>query len=500
MPFYPDLHDVTRGNIGKPEYAGEYKIPLLDTNDFDKLVQASHTARQEKIKTGEDNFKELQKLQPNNKNFGFFTLPSLIEENNRLLDAQGVNDANYNAAANGDPFIMRKLQAGMMKHSNSIEFQKLAAQQSYFNQFSKDAEKITDPNLKNQAFASIAAAMAGEPDPATGVIMKPTDFNIGNFAPMNLEKSLADGLEALKVKNEVVTDRGGFQAVELKSTLPSKAAEEFITAYTKNPAVQRNLTARGFGLNQPDGFHLNESGQAWIKNILDAQTNSTNDVKSIKFNTKEYNTQGTRIDAGLLLDDLANASIISVDENVQNGNQIERRRNYKFDGDAFMKGIGLKLSDPVFRKKLVEDGYMKEDGTYTDKMKEAREYYENKANHSEIKATKNVPKASSSSAAKGSNGRQRVKDIFTRAGIIMKDGALAGLDLTKKVNYTIIKGDSGKYYLRVGETDKNDRELKPGVDYDIDQKKVNGPAPNKSSPAPVTKPEPSKKRKTASEI
>jgi hypothetical protein len=502
MPFYPDLHDVSRGNIGKPEYAGEYKIPLLDTNDFDKLVQASHTARQDKIKRGEDSFKELQKLQPNGKNFGFFTLPSLIEENNRLLDAQGVNDANYNAAANGDPFIMRKLQAGMMKHSNSIEFQKLAAQQSYFNQFAKDAEKITDPNLKNQAFASIAAAMAGEPDPATEVIMKPTDFNIGNFAPMDLEKSLSDGLAAIKVKNESVNDLGGMQAIELKSTLDPTAAKEFITAYTKNPAVQRNLAARGYGLNHPDGFHLNEDGQAWIKNILDAQTKSVNDVKSIRFNTKEFNTQGSRVDAGLPLDDIANTSIDAVPGLVQHGNQMAREMNYSFNEDTFMKGIGLKLSDPVFRKKLVDDGYMKEDGTYTDKMKQAREYYSQQLKDHKILSTKNIPKASSSSsAAKGSNGRQRVKDTFAKAGIIMREEALAGLDLSKKVNYTIVPGDTpGKYYLRVGETDKNDRLLKPGVDYDIDPNKINGPAPNKSSATPAKPdnkktPEPAKKSK-----
>lgn len=510
MPFYPDLHEVTRGNISKPDYAGDYKIPLLDSNDFDKLVQASHTARQEKIQKGEDSFKELQKLQTNsNKNFGFFTLPSLIQENNRLLDAQGINDANYTAAANGDPYIMRKLQSGMMKHSNSVEFQKLAAEQNYFNGFVKEAEKIKDPNFKAQAYASISSAIAGEPDPATGVVMKATDFNIGHFAPMDLDKSIGDGLEALKTKNEVITDKGGLQAVEQKSILDGKAAEDFINAYTKNPAVQRNLIARGLGLNQPDGFHLNEDGQAWIKNIVDAKTNSINDVKSIKFNTKEYNTSGSRVGSGLLLDDIANNNIRFEDVNVPNGNQIERKRKYRFDGDNFMKEIGLKLSDPIFRKRLVDEGYMKEDGTFTDKMKEARDLYDNRAKHEEIKATKNQPKAggsSSSIANKKADGKKRAMEAGRSAGIILKDAALAGLALEKMSNLRVLSNGKGGYKLRHGDTDKNDRTLRPGIDYDvapIDPNKVNGPAApkaNNKAAAPAKAAEPAKKRKTAADI
>lgn len=477
---YPNFYDVKRGEITSPEYAGEYSVPLIEREDYADLVKLSHAARQEKIKNGEDTFKQLSQQKPNNSGFGFLTLPDLIDQNNKLLDYNGVNDAAYASAINGDTVAMKNLQKGMLQHSRSPEFLNIASQQQYFNEFSKQAEKIKDPNLKSQAFASIAAALTGEPDPTTGMVMKAKDFNIGHFAPMDLDKSIGDGLNALKTKNEQVVPGDGLHTVEEKSVINPEAGQQFIDAFTSNPAVQRNLTARGLGMTHVNGdkieFELNEKGQKWIENILEAQTKPTTDIKSIKFNTKEFNTKGTRINQGLILDDLANASILTSDKNSTEGNQIVRRREHTFDEDLYRKNVGLKMTtDPAFRKAMLDQGFISEDGSFTKTFNETIDIYKKKSTKSEIEASKNMPKSGSASKSKSnySNGLKNLKSAFEENGLELIN--VGGIDPTKKVNYRIIKGAGGKIFLRTGEGDKNDRELKEGVNFKYKKGPNNGP-------------------------
>ena len=497
MPIYPNFYDTQRGDIGKPEYAGDYSIPLLERQDYEQLTKMSHDARAQKIKDGENTFKNLNNLKGTKNNFGFFTLPSLIAENDKLLEAKGINDANYNAAINGDPFMMRKLQAGMLNHGNSVEFLNLASQQQYFNDFTKQAATIKDPNFKSQAYASIAAAIAGEPDPTTGKIMKPTDFNIGQFQPMDLEKSIKAGLDELTIKNEKVTDHDGFQTIDKESVLPDDKVAEFVTRYTSNPAVQRNLTARGLGMNQVDAngnstFVPNENGKKWISDIIDTHKKSTTDIQSLKFNTKEFNTKGGRYSGGIL-DSIANQSIISEDTLTTEGNQVVRRTNHRFDTESFRHAVKREMVvNPELRKRILDSKLIDENGEFTDAFKEVEAEYVKKGNYSHINSSKNLPRASVGS--KGVDGGAKIKGAFNEAGLDYIN--VGGLDLSKKVNYRVIasKEHPGKYKLRVGESDKNDIPLKEGVNYRLKAPaagSINGPAAppaNNKGAAPTAKP------------
>ncbi|HNG68538.1 MAG TPA: hypothetical protein PLP63_06320 [Saprospiraceae bacterium] len=492
MAVYPELYKVERGQIDSPDYAGEYKIPLIDKEDYDELLKASHKVREDRVAKSENLFKELNnmKLQPK----AMFSSPDLQVEAMNLQKLHGIDDANVSAAMNGGPYMMRRLEANYYNYANDAKYADLVRQETAFQQFKKEADKIKDPNFRKQAYASINAFMSGEPDPITGKKISAYDLNIGDFAAMDLEKDISNGLEPLKTTTNVTEERDGYIQTYPKTSIDSKKAQEFIDVYTSNPAVQRNLAARGLGLvNGENGkFELNENGMTWIKNIVDSKSQPTQGKAGIRFNTKTYNDHLKNVDTGLVTDDIAKGSGKVSETLTKEGDQNVRREKTVFDEQLFRDSVALKLKDPAFRKQMIDQGLMKEDGTYTEEFDKAISVYKRKGEGEKIKQYKNAPKATTSGRSGGSNGMANIKSAFDEEGLeFIKVG---GVDLSKKVNYRVIKSSSsGKYYLRVGSTSDNDIPLKEGVNF----RRKGASSQGQVGPEPYTPP-PAKKEATKS--
>lgn len=509
MAVYPELYKVERGQIDSPEYAGEYKIPLIDKEDYDELLKASHKVREDRVAKSENLFKELNnmKLQPK----AMFSSPDLQAEALNLQKLHGVDDANISAAMNGGPYMMRRLESNYYNYANDAKYADLVRQETAFQYFKKEADKIKDPNFRKQAYASINAFMSGEPDPITGKKVSAYDLNIGDFAAMDLEKDITNGLEPLKTTTNVTEERDGYIQTYPKTSIDSKKAQEFINVYTSNPAVQRNLAARGLGLvnGETGQFELNENGMTWIKNIVDSKSQPTQGKTGIKFNTKGYNDHLKNVDTGLVTDDIAKGSGKTSETLTKEGNQNVRREKTVFDEQLFRDSVSLKLNDPAFRKQMIDQGLMKEDGTYTEEFDKVISVYKRKGEGEKIKQYKNAPKATSGRSG-GSNGMANIKSAFDEEGLeFIKVG---GIDLSKKVNYRVIKSSSsGTYYLRIGSTSDNDIPLKEGVNFrrkkgasnQIEQGAI-GPQPYTPPPAkkeaPKKNEQQKKKKVTAADL
>lgn len=496
MAVYPDFYNVKRGQIDSPEYAGEYKIPLIDKEDYGELLKASQKARQDKIAKSEDLFKELNnmKLQPKS----VFSNPDMQAEAMNLQKQYQIDDANISAALNGGPYMIRKLESNYYNFANDAKYVDLLRQENAFQQFKKEVDKIKDPNFKKQAYASINAFYAGEPDPVTGKKMKAYDLNVGDYAPIDLEKDISSGLDALKVTTNVTEEREGMIQTFPKTSIDSKKAKDFINIYTANPAVQRNLAARGLGLvnGETGQFELNENGMLWIKNIVDSKSQETVGKGSTRFTTKTYNEMKTRPSTGMVTDDIAKGSILSEEQLRREGDQNVNRKINKFDEEIFRTNVNLKLKDPTFRKQMIDQGLMKEDGTFTEEYNKVIEVYKKKGTGEEIKQYKNAPKASSSSSSaqnKEAKGREVLKSAFIDKGLDLIN--VGGINLQKMVNYEVKKTQSGKYYLIVGGNTDNPIQLIEGTHY---RKRSSGSGEGSaktSAPASGTK-----KIKTAADI
>ena len=471
MAFYPDYYDVKRGDLTNPDYATDYDIPLVDKEDYDKLIEQSHKVRQDKIAKAEDNYKKINTIKKQDKPGMVFSSPDLQKRYQDLQESMGITDANYSAAINGGSYMMRKLEAAHANLSNSQQYWDIFKEDQMYREFKKNADKIEDPNLKRQAYASMAAFELGEPDPATGKRLQAKDLNLGDYVSVDLEKDISNGLKSLLVPGEVTKDKGGYQEVVKVMKIDKPKATDWFNAYMSTPAIQRNLVARGLGLNSVDEtgkshFALNETGQRWMENLLEVKTTPIEDVQSIKFNTKEFNSMGSKA-GGFVLDDLATASTTKQDNIIRQGDQNVLKYNYSFDEDMFYKQVNLKLQDPDFRKKMIDQGFINEKGDFTDSFKNVVDVYKKKGSREEVKSYKNAPspRSSSKGGGKGSgDGEARIRSAFKEAGLDYI--GVGGLDLSKKVNYRVVKS-GGKYYLRVGASDNNDIPLSDGKNYKV---------------------------------
>lgn len=482
MAVYPELYKVDRGQIDSPEYAGEYKIPLIDKEDYDELLKASHKAREDRINKAENTFKELNNMKLHPKDM--FSSPDLQAEADNLRKMHGIDDANVSAAMNGGPYMMRRLEANYYNYANDAKYADLVRQESAFQHFKKEADKIKDPNFRKQAYASINAFMAGEPDPVTGKKLTAYDMNIGDYTTMDLEKDIANGLEPLKVTTNVTEEKDGYIQTYPKTTIDPAKSAAFIDVYTSNPAVQMNLTARGLGYvdGETGKFTINENGMTWIKNIVDSKSQPTIGKAGIRYNTKTYNEHLTHVNTGMVTDDIAKGSGKISETLTKEGDQNVRREKTVFDEQLFRDSVALKLKDPEFRKQMIAQGLMKEDGTYTEEFDKVISVYKRKGEGEKIKQYKNAPKATAGGKGGGS-GPANIRAAFDEEGLeFIKVG---GVDLTKKVNYRVIKTSSGKYYLRVGSSTENDILLKEGVNF---KRKGGSQGSATNGPEPQAKP------------
>lgn len=478
MAYFPEYHNVDRGTLTNPEYIGDYEVPLVTKEDYEDLLKASEQARQQKVTKAEDTYKKLNNVKDQNKPGVVFSSPNLQKRFKDLQESFGINDAAYSAALNGDPYIMRKLESAYSSLSNSAEYWNMYKEDQYYKGFKKQIDDIKDPAMKSQAYASMVAYETGEPDPVTGKVLTAYDLNPGHYLPLDLEKDINEGLKTLMVPKEVTQEKDGYIQTVKQISLDKEKAKEWFTGYLSNPAVQRNLTAKGLGLNhkQEDGsnpFMLNENGQRWMANIIDSKTTPIDDVQSVKFNTKVYNERDSKA-GGFILDDLAGASTIKTDYIERQGDQNVHKYKFTLDENLFYDQVNLKMKDPDFRKQMLEQGFIDESNTFTPAFKEALDVYKKKLTREEIKGHKNAPQARASSGGRkgsGSNGAANIKSAFEEAGLEYK--GVGGIDLSKKVNYRVFQSN-GKWWLRVGESDKNDRLLEEGKNYTVKKSEETG--------------------------
>ena len=407
MAVFPEYYKVDRGELTNPDYAGEYDTPLVTKEDYDDLLNQSHQARQNKIAKGEDNYKKLNQVKQQHKPGMIFSSPNLQKRFQDLQESLGINDAAYSAVLNGDPYVMRKLESAYASLSNNAEYWNLYKEDQYYNNFKKEADKIKDPNMKSQAYAAMAAYETGEPDPATGEVLTAYDLNPGHYATLDLEKDIDGGLKNLMVTEEVVEDKGGYQQTVKQSRLDNEKAKQWFEVYMSNPAVQRNLISKGLGLIGKDesgkkDFQLNENGQAWMNNILGSKITPIRDVQGIKFNTKVYNESGSK-SGGFILDDIAKSSTTTDQVIEKQGDQNVRVDKITFDQDLFYKQLNIKMKDPVFRQKMLDQGFIDDAGNFTESVNTALDVYFKKLNKKEIKGHKNAPQPKTGSG-KGRGG------------------------------------------------------------------------------------------------
>ena len=212
------------------------------------------------------------------------------------------------------------------------------------------------------------------------------------------------------------------------------------------------------------------------------------EAKIQAFNTGDIRAVTT---AEMLVEDAKGSGKVS-ETLTKEGDQNVRREKTVFDEQLFRDSVALKLKDPAFRKQMIDQGLMKEDGTYTEEFDKAISVYKRKGEGEKIKQYKNAPKATTSGRSGGSNGMANIKSAFDEEGLeFIKVG---GVDLSKKVNYRVIKSSSsGKYYLRVGSTSDNDIPLKEGVNF----RRKGASNQGQVGPEPYTPP-PAKKETTKS--